>query len=160
MAKSKPIATLEEAYERAVAMLTRKSRSAAEIEADLASAGADDETIASVIGRLKSHRHLDDAVLAEDQAFALLDGKGWAPQAAVQLLEQRGIAPAIAREAVETVREGRSESALCRAALEKRLGGKPVTPLGLAKEARALGRLGYDEEVIRALLERFEASST
>ncbi len=159
MAKSKPLTTLDEAYERAVAMLARKPRSAAEVERDLASAGADDETIASVIGRLKSHRHLDDAVLAEDQAFALLDGKGFAPQVAVQLLVERGIPSSIAHEAVEAAREGRSESALCRAALVRRLGGRSMGSASLAKEARALGRLGYDEEVIRALLERFEASS-
>lgn len=154
MARAVRIDTEEEAYQHAVGLLARKARSTAEVASDLASRGAAEDVIESVVGRLKSHRHLDDAAYAFDAATALLDGKGMAPDSAVASLVERGVAEAVARDAVEGAREGRSEGELCRAALERRLRGRPLGGAMHGKEGRALARLGWDEEVVLRTLER------
>jgi regulatory protein len=154
MPKRSPIDTLEEAYDEAVRMLARKPRTSAEVAEALAARGVGADDVESVLGRLKSHRHLDDAVLAGDDAFSLVDGKGLAPAAAVQKLLGRGIPEAVARDAVEAAREGRTESELCARALERRTKGRPLAPDAVGKEGRALARLGYDEETVLRALER------
>jgi regulatory protein len=154
MPKRSPIDTPEDAYDEAVRMLARKPRTSAEVIEALAEKGADAEMIETVIGRLKSHRHLDDAVLAGDEAFALIDGKGFAPALAVQTLLERGILEATARDAVEAAREGRTDAELCGRALSRRNRGKTFAPDDTPKEGRALARLGYEEEVVLRVLER------
>lgn len=153
MAKAR-IETLEAAYEEAVKLLARKARTAREVEGELLARGAPADDVASVVARLKAHRHLDDAALAGDEAFTLVDGKGWAPAAAVQILVERGVPPAVARDAVDAACEGRGEGDLCQAALARRLKGRPLAPSLAAKEGRALARLGYEEDVVTRVLER------
>lgn len=152
MPRRAPLDTLDAAYDEAVRLLTRKARSAREVAEALEARGAAREDIASVLDRLRSHRHLDDAELASDEAFTLIDSKGWAPQAAVLQLEARGIASVLAQEAVDSVVEGRSETELCEAALRRRLRSRALADA--AKEGRALARLGYDADVIERVLER------
>lgn len=135
-------------------MLARKARTSAEVADELAARGAGAEQIASVLGRLKAHRHLDDAELAGDEAFRLVDGKGLAPSAAVQKLVERGIASKAAQAAVEAAVDGRSEAALCERALEKRLKGRLLMSEQVPREGRALARLGYDEGLVARALER------
>jgi SOS response regulatory protein OraA/RecX len=144
----------EAAYETAVRMLARKSRSCAEVRAALAEKGATDADIESVIGRLKAHRHLDDAELASDEAYTLLESKGLSPDAAVYKLSMRGLDSGLARRSVESVREGRSEWVLCERALERRLKGRPLPERNAGREGRALARLGYEEEVVARVIER------
>lgn len=146
--------TLEAAYEAAVAMLARKARTATEVASALAEKGASPDDVESVVARLKAHRHLDDVTLAHDEAASLLDGKGLAPAAAVESLVQRGIAEGTARDAVDTVREGRSDLELCGAALARRLRGRALAPADVGREGRALARVGWDEEVVLRVLER------
>ncbi|MFM2152455.1 MAG: RecX family, partial [Pseudomonadota bacterium] len=110
MARAVRIDTEEEAYQHAVGLLARKARTSAEVARDLAARGASDEVVESVLGRLKSHRHLDDAAYAFDTASALLDGKGLSPAAAVATLVERGVVEGVARDAVEGARESRSEA--------------------------------------------------
>lgn len=153
MARRPAIETEEQAYEAAVRLLARKARTAAEVSVELESRGTASELIESVLGRLKSHRHVDDAALAGDQAFSLIEGKGMSPAAAVQTLVERGVGEAVAREAVEQAREGRSDRELCERALAKRTKGV-LAEDRVGKEARALARLGYDEDVIERALER------
>jgi SOS response regulatory protein OraA/RecX len=145
--------SLDATYDAAVQMLARKARTSAEVRNELLAHGASEEDVESVLGRLKAHRHLDDAELASDEAFSLLESKGLAPELAVYKLTERGLPDSQAREAVEGAREGLSESQLCQRALERRLKGKALAPSGAAKEGRALARLGYDEEVIARTLE-------
>lgn len=153
MPRQTPIHSEDDAYEEAIRLLARAPRSAAEVAARLEAKGADPDAIESVLGRLRAHRHVDDAELASDQAFKLLDGKGQAPALAVQTLIARGIAERVAREAVEAAREERSEQALCEAALRRR-NNKAIAPSAAAREGRALARLGYDAEIIARVLER------
>lgn len=154
MPKRSTIATSDEAYEAAVRLLARKARTTAEVAAALEAKGVERGTIESVVGRLQSHRHLDDAALAGDQAFALVAGKGLAPAAAVQMLVQRGLPDAVAREAVEAAREGQGEVELCTQALNRRLKGRRCERSATTREGRALARLGYDEDVVLRVLAR------
>ena len=154
MVRRGPIAGEEQAYEVAVSLLARKARTSAEMVDSLSAKGVDDATIQSVLGRLKSHRHLDDAALASDQAFSLIEGKGLSPAAAVQTLVARGIPEATAREGVEAAREGRTELDLARQALDRRLKGRTLSPEAAAREARALARAGYEEDVVERTIER------
>ena len=154
MARVVDIVTEEEAYLHAVGLLARRARTSAEVSSDLASRGASPEVIESVVGRLKSHRHLDDAAYAFDAAGALLDGKGMSPEAAVATLVERGVSEATARDAVDGARDGRSDGELCRAALDRRLRGRALEASMVGKEGRALARLGWDEEVVLRALER------
>jgi regulatory protein len=154
MPRAAPLDTLEAAYDAAVRMLARKPRSCAEVQKALLDAGADSEHVESVLSRLKAHRHLDDAELASDEAVALLESKGLSPEAAVYKLTSRGIAQAVARPAVDAVREGRSEWALCERALQRRLKGRPLAEKDAGREGRALARLGYEEEIVTRTIER------
>jgi regulatory protein len=160
MPRAAPLETVEAAYEAAVKMLTRKARSASEVRAALLAKGATEEDAESVIGRLKSHRHLDDAVLAADEAYSLLEGKGLSPAFAMHTLTERGLASELVRQCVEEVRDGRSDAVLCERALQKRLRGKPLAEENLGREGRALARLGYEEDVVTQALERATRGST
>jgi hypothetical protein len=55
---------------------------------------------------------------------------------------------------VETAREGLSDEDLCLRALDRRLKGRGLGVSGLAKEGRALARLGWEEDVVTRVLER------
>lgn len=154
MARRTVLDTLEAAYDAAVRMLARKPRTSAEVRNELLEQGASEDDVESVLGRLKAHRHLDDAELTSDEAFALLESKGLAPDLAIYKLTERGIPHGMAQEAVEAAREGKSDLQLCEQALGRRLKGKVLSPDGAPKEGRALARLGYDEEVIARTLER------
>ena len=154
MPKRTPSATLEEAYDEAVRMLARKARTAAEVAAALEARGAGSELVESVVARLKSQRHLDDAELASDEAFALVDGKGLAPSLALHKIVARGIAEAVAKESVEAAREGRTDAELCARALAKKTRGKQLDPALVAKEGRTLARLGYEEDLVARALEQ------
>ena len=153
MPRKGDMSTEEAAYEEAVSFLARKARTTAEVMERLSAAGARDEVVSSVVGRLKAHRHLDDTAYASDAASGLLDGKGLSPDAAVATLVSRGVGDSTAREAVEAAREGRSEVELCRAAADRRIGAGPLAPAAFGRHARALARLGWDEETLRRVLE-------
>jgi SOS response regulatory protein OraA/RecX len=153
MAKAAPL-DAEAAYELAIRMLARKSRSCAEVRTALAEKGASDSDADSVVSRLKAHRHLDDAELASDEAYTLLESKGLSPEAAVYKLSMRGLDAGLAKRSVESVREGRSEWVLCQRALERRLKGRPLAERNAGREGRALARLGYEEEVVARVIER------
>lgn len=153
MARRRTLVDFDEAYDEAVRMLARKARSAAEVAQALLERGADADDVESVIARLKAHRHLDDAELAADQAFSLLEGKGLAPQAIVQTLVARGISSATAEDAAASVVEERTELQLCAQALSRRLKGRLLAGSAFAREGRALARLGWDEETVARVLE-------
>lgn len=142
------------AFDRAVRLLTSKARSSHEIRTTLVKEGADEDVAAAVVSRLVSHRQLDDAELASDQAFSLLQGKGYSPAAIREALTQRGIDGTLVDEAIAFAVEGRSEVELCAEALDRKLGSSVLTPDSAARYARALARLGWDEEVIRRVIER------
>lgn len=154
MAVRRPLATLDDAYEAAVRLLARKARTAAEVAEELSNRGAAADDVASVVARLKAHRHVDDAELAHDQAFALVDGKGLSSSAAVETLLGRGVPATAAREAVAAVLEGRGERELCDAALQRRLRGARLQPASAARESRALARLGHDAEIVARVIEQ------
>lgn len=153
MARRRLPLTLDDAYDEAVRMLARKARSAAEVKAALVGKGTSVDDADSVVARLKAHRHLDDAEFAADQAFSLLDGKGTAPEAIVRTLEERGIASSLAREAVASIRDEREELDLCREALSRRLKGRALDASVVAREGRALARLGWEEDLVSRVLE-------
>jgi len=154
MPKTAPIDTAEAAYEAAIKMLTRKSRTCQEVRETLLAKGASEDDVESVVGRLKAHRHLDDAELAADEAHALIESKGVSPELAVYKLTTRGITPSMARKSVDAAREGRSEWALCERALDQRRRGKALREQDAGREGRALARLGYEEEIVTRVIER------
>lgn len=154
MGRRKDIASEEDAYATALGMLARKGRTRAEVAEALRERGAGEAQVSSVLDRLSAQRHLDDAELAHDEAFTLVDGKGSSPRAAVATLEARGIERTLAASAVEAALEGRSEQELCERALERRLRGRALTAAAVGREGRALARLGYDEEIVARVLEK------
>ena len=153
MAKAPPL-DADTAYNTAIRMLARKARSCAEVRIALTDKGASGDDVESVIGRLKSHRHLDDAELASDQAYSLIDSKGLSPERAVYMLTERGIASTVARQAVDAIREGQSDWVLCERALARRLRGKALSEKNAGREARALARLGYEGEIVTRAIDR------
>lgn len=154
MPKAAPLQTAEAAYEAAIKMLTRKARSAFEVREALLAKGATEEDVESIVGRLKAHRHLDDAELAADEAHTLIEGKGVSPTMAVYTLTTRGLASELVRQSVEAARDGRSEADLCERTLLRRLKGRRLAEANIGREGRALARLGYEEDVVTRALER------
>ncbi len=154
MPKRRPLDSLEGAYDAAIKMLARKSRTTQEVRDDLLEHGASEPDVESVLARLKANRVLDDAVLATDDAFSLVESKGVAPALAVYKLTSRGVAPSIAQDAVDAAREDRSDLELCAEALSRRLKTGRLDVEDVPKQGRWLARLGYDEDVVARVLDQ------
>jgi regulatory protein len=155
IAELKAADTLEKAQQRAVNFIAYRPRTEREVRLRLKKAGADEETINSVVGRVK------DAGLLDDEAF----GKAWVesrlranPRSRRMLaweLRQKGVGDDDVQAALEDVND---EEAAFRAAQKRWPKVKALEPRERKRKLMEfLSRNGFDYQTIESVIARVES---
>ena len=110
-------------YIDALKMLGRRELSESQIRQRLVRKGHTEEDIDAAVTRLKAERAIDDTRVAEAIARTETAIKRRGKLRVRRQIEQAGIAPAVARKALEVVFEDLDDDALLQAALGRRLRG-------------------------------------
>ena len=114
------------AYVDGLKMLARRELSEAQIRLRLARKGHDEESVDAAVVRLRSERAIDDARVAEAMAHTEVTLRKRGKLRIRRQIEQAGIAPALARSAIDAVFETVDDDALLAASLTKRLRGRDI----------------------------------
>ena len=143
----------------ALRLLARRELSEAQLRQRLARRGHDPDSIDAAVTRLKADRSIDDARVAGIIARAETGLRKRGRLRVIRRIEAAGIAPSIARQAVdETFREVDND-ALMAAALEKRLRGR--TAIADHREFERLYRFmvgqGFEPDRVLALLRKLRS---
>jgi regulatory protein len=112
------------AYVDGLKMLARRELSEAQIRLRLARKGYDEEAVEAAVVRLRGERAINDARVAEAMAHTEVTLRRRGKLRIRRQIEQAGIAPAIARRAIDAVFESVDDDALLEASLAKRLRGR------------------------------------
>jgi regulatory protein len=146
-------------FERAVRLLTVKSRSVAELrERLLQSRQTNERIVETVIARLSEYGYLDDERLAFSYASLKVKQKPMGRRRLERDLKLKKITSRVADEALDLVYEEFSEEQLIEQAIEKRIRvrGRPTDRLEAKKLFDHLLRRGFGFELVsekvRALL--------
>ena len=143
-------------YEAAVKALARRARSAAEIRSLLEKRQARKTNIEIILRRLRENGYLDDARFARWFVFARLENDLQGPRRVRQDLERRGVAPEIARKAVDSGYQEVDEAGLLRRHIARKL--RPSRPFAKPSEVvslhRRLLRAGFASDTIVRELKR------
>jgi regulatory protein len=111
------------AYVAALKMLARRELSEAQVRQRLLRKGYAEDDIDAAVHRLKAERAIDDSRVAEAIARTETAVKRRGKLRVKRQIESAGIAPAVAREALDAIFEGTDADALLQAALGRRLRG-------------------------------------
>ena len=144
------------AYLDALKMLARRELSEAQIRLRLARREHDPDAIDAAVGRLREERAIDDARVAGAMARTQTSIKRRGKLRVRQQIEQAGILPATARQAVDQVFSALDEDALLDAALGKRLraGEKIADDAAFRRLFRYLVGQGFEPDRVMALLKK------
>jgi regulatory protein len=144
------------AYLDALKMLARRELSEAQIRQRLERREHDPDAIDAAISRLRQERAIDDARVAGVIARTETSIKRRGKLRVRQQIEQAGILPATARQAVDEVFGAMDEEALLDAALGKRLRGreKIADDAEFRRLFRYLIGQGFEPERVMALLKK------
>ncbi|MGQ0646732.1 MAG: regulatory protein RecX [Gemmatimonadaceae bacterium] len=143
-------------FDVAVTLLAGRARSARDLKLALRRRGATDVEAKATIERLTELRLLDDAVYARELARSRVVTGGMSKRGVQQELARRGVAPAVAREAIGDVMEdvGFDEREAALAVGRKRL--KSLSGLDAATARRRLyaflARRGYDASLLSSVV--------
>lgn len=144
------------AYARALALLSRRERSCAELKSRLAARGMDAEEIDAALERLKQHGFQSDERFAELLARSRI-AQGHGPIRILAELRQHGIDEAEARAAIET--EGPDWSSLATQLCRRRFRGSAEDHAERVRRANFLARRGFPAAIARAVAgETFDES--
>ena len=135
----------DEAFERALAALAAKERTAAEIAAWLAERGYAPERVAAAVDRLIEAGALDDERFARRFAEDKRDLRGWGPDRIREALAARGLDPALVEGALAT--DGHDEQLERALTLLERRGEAPCDEASRARALAYLARRGYELEL-------------
>jgi regulatory protein len=152
-----PAARGPSAYLSALRLLARRELSEAQVRQRLARKGHPEDDIEAAVVRLKSERAINDARVAEAIARTAMAIKRRGKLRVRREIEQAGIAPAVARQALDTVFEDVDDDALLDAALRRRLrGDRPIADdREFQRLYRYLSTQGFESDrVVRALRAR------
>lgn len=119
-----PEALSRAAYVDGLKMLGRRELSEKQIRERLARKGHAEDDIEAAIQRLKAERAIDDTRVAEAIARTETTIKRRGKLRVKRQIEQAGIAPTVAREALDAVFDEVDDDALLQAALGRRLRGE------------------------------------
>ena len=148
-------------YEAAVKALARGARSTAEIRLLLEKREASKKKIETVLRRLRENGYLDDARFARWFVSARLENDLQGPVRVRQDLERRGVAPEIARKAVEAGFQEVDEAGLLRRHIARKLRpSRPIAkPAAVVSIHRRLLRAGFASDTIVRELKRMLRAS-
>jgi regulatory protein len=148
------------AYVDGLRMLGRRDLSEAQIRQRLARKGHEPDEVEAAVDRLRAERAIDDARVAEAIAHTETTVRRHGKLRVRRQIEQAGIAPATARNAVDSVFEALDDQALLEASLGKRLRGRET----IADE-REFGRLfrylvgqGFEPDRVMTALRKHKPS--
>lgn len=119
-----PEALSRAAYVDGLKMLGRRELSEKQIRERLARKGHAEDDIDAAVQRLKAERAIDDTRVAEAIARTETTIKRRGKLRVKRQIEQAGIAPTVAREALDAVFDEVDDDALLQAALGRRLRGE------------------------------------
>lgn len=144
-----------DAYSAALALLSRRELSSAQLRERLARRGFDGADIEAALARLTREGALDDrrVALAAARQQAAVRGRG--RRRVLRELQRLGIDSATARAAVDAVFADLDESALLDRAIARRLRGDAVRTMDATTRARlvrALAAQGFDSAQVLARL--------
>jgi regulatory protein len=145
------LAAADAAERRALRLIARRPRSRAELADRLAGWGLDGVAVSETLARLERFGLMDDRALAgavADQRRR--EGHGRLRVAAD--LRRLALDPAAAAEALEPADGEDGELARARRELDRRFGGRPADPPGLARAAGHLARRGFDPDTVAEAL--------
>jgi len=154
---------MSSAYIDGLKMLGRRELSESQVRQRLARKGHSADDIESAIERLKQERALDDARVAEAIARTETAIKRRGKLRVRRQIENAGIAPELARQALDAVFDGIDDDALLHAALARRL--RSERPIEDDREFQRLYRYlsaqGFESgRIVRALNSRRRAPSS
>ena len=145
-------------YDRAVNMLAARARSTAELRRLLLRKGEPPEHVEAAIGRLAAQGYLDDESFARQFARSKTLGAGLSRRRLQQELARKGVARAVADEAIGEVmasEEIDAEAIVDDVARRKLRTLRNEDPAVRRRRLYAhLARRGYDADAIRGALER------
>jgi len=145
-------------YLTALKMLSRRELSEAQIRQRLTRRQHDPDAIDAAITRLKADRSLDDERVAGAIARSEAGLKKRGRLRIRRTIEGAGIAPEIARRAVDETFESIDGDALLASALERRLRGRAIADESeYGRLYRYLLTQGFESDRIRSILEKRRA---
>ncbi len=142
------------AYLDGLRMLARRELSEAQVRERLARRGHEATAIDDAVERLVAERAIDDRRVAEAIARAETSLKGRGRHRVRRQVERAGIAPPVARQAIDAVFEHLDAAAMLERALDRRLRGRPDADDDRERQRlyRALLAQGFDTDaILRAL---------
>ncbi|HKF21940.1 MAG TPA: RecX family transcriptional regulator [Candidatus Angelobacter sp.] len=154
-------------YDYAVAALSRRMRSVAELKRLMRNRCPDEDVIEEVVARLKDRKYLNDSSYAAAYSAFRRDNQKFGRRRVVTDLKIKGIHSSVIERAVEEAYSEVDEAALARAFLKRKRLKKPASGNEAARIFRALMRAGFgvgtcvqvlkswdvDDEVLTALAE-------
>lgn len=149
-------------WEYAVKALGGRALSAGEVRQRLRQRAAQKTDVDTVLARLREHGFLNDARMAESYATARRENRGFGQARVLRDLQQRRVAPAVARTAVEQAFAGTDETELIEAFLARKYRGKDLPAYlseekNLASVFRRLRHAGFRASPAIAVLKRYAA---
>lgn len=154
-----PITDEHELYERALKLLTQKSRSRWEMHRLLAKRCEQQALINAVLDKCIAHGYLDDVKYALQLARHHVERKRQGRRRVAQELRARGLSDPVVEGAIEEVFGPVDETTLLRRALEAKL--KSASRAWDAKKTKKvydqLVRAGFNTDLILRELRRFRA---
>lgn len=129
----------------ALGMLSRRARSAQEVEAALARRGASKRLVREVLGRLRELGYIDDRTFAAERAERWLS-RGYGAERIRAELERTGIDPQTIDGVLPSLRKERERA---RAVLAERFGeNRALRGRERARAVRWLASRGYRQEIL------------
>jgi regulatory protein len=156
IAELKAADTLEKAQQRAVDLVAYRPRSVREVQQRLKKAGADDETIAQVVERLKTAGMLDDEAFSRAWVESRLRASPRSKRMIAWELRQKGVSGTDIGAALE---EADDMDAAYRAALKRWPRLQSLEPRERERKLAAhLARNGFDYETIQNVIAKLGSS--
>jgi regulatory protein len=151
-------------WDYALKALGGRALSAGEVRDRLRRRAANTQDVDAVMSRLREYGVLDDKQMAESYATARLENRGFGQQRVLRDLQQRRVAPALARTAVEQAFAGTDETALIEAFLARKYRGKNLGEYltekkHLASVFRRLRYAGFKSGPSIAVLKRYASQA-
>ena len=152
---------LRRALDLARRYISRTERSEAEVHSKLHGAGFADEIKDEVLRELRERDYLDDSRLARRFVESRFRSRGYGPARLHAELRRRRIEDATARQAVTELAASEDMLEAARKAAARRwrtVDAESDARSALAGLARFLGRLGYDTDTVRSVVEEYGAA--
>lgn len=145
------------AYEKALRLLTVRSRTRKELKQRLVAERYSDKVAEQVLERLASAGLIDDKKFAFDRARAMGKGKGWGPRKLRSDLAQKGIAREAIDEAVSQAYGAQSCTEVMKRLIKKRFGTQVLTQKAdrkaKGKAQRFLLGRGFEPDEVSAMFD-------